>query len=1327
MICLCYTILCGGQTMKRVETHTIPNYIENNNGLAVADYDQDGDLDIFIVAEETFDGSVVETWSRLLRNDNNGRYTDVTQIAGFNSLFNRELTGFEKGELGDKMGASWGDYNNDGFPDIFLTGKVQSQLYKNNGDGTFSNVTSSSGFDVQCQSCYLASALWWDYNNDGFLDIFLVEYNRPSESKLYKNNGNETFSFVDIGLANTESFSLGAAPLDFNKDGILDLYVANDFDGNNFLFLNNGNDDFSEVALDYGVEDPHNGMGIGINDYNNDGLFDFFVANIKNNAFFKNTENGFDLIGQELGIYDTEWAWDASFFDFNLDGYEDLFITTGFVEGQENYFFKNVNINGNRGFERSFTDIENIQNSKSRTSVPFDYDNDGDLDLIVTNFDEEPYFYENTLQGEGGSPKTSLKVALIGVTSNRDGIGAVIEVVSNGNSQYRLHTGVNYMSQSLMSEHFGLNSEPLVETLKVTWPSGIIDTFNNINSNSLIVVTEGQGYTSSLYNPANKIPGCTDPNSCNYNPDATTDDGSCVYLEAGTISGVGTSEPLQQESYTYTTEDENPTYNWKVTNGKIISGQGTETIVVQWNFALAGVVSLVHGNQDCSSESVDYPVEIRINRNQLFADNGDFSIARLWNEVLLEAIRLDYARPTVHARNLFHTSIAMYDSWAVYNDNKTYLLGNEINGFASPFQGFEPVVVEQQDFMKTISYATYRILSHRFKNSPNATETQEMFNSLMELLEFDTLETTVDYSNGDAIALGNYIAQTIIDYGMQDGAQESDAYGNSYYEALNEPLRPTGPGNPDITDPNRWQALLLDIFIDQSGNVIRDNVLDFLSPEWGDVYAFAMNDDDETSFSRDGNTYKVFKDPGAPPYLDANNSEESNIYKWGFSLVSVWGGHLSPYDGVSWDISPKSIGNIPIETFPTSFSDYDNFYNLLEGGDIGTGRTTNPITGLPYEEQMVPRGDYARVLAEFWADGPDSETPPGHWFTLLNYVSDHPMLEKRLNGEGEVMENLEWDIKSYFILGGAMHDAAISAWSIKGWYDYIRPISSIRYMADKGQSTNMALDNYDPEGLPLITNYIEVVENGDALAGDSNENVGKIKVYSWRGHEYIENTATDEAGVDWILAENWWPYQRPSFVTPPFAGYVSGHSTYSRAAAEIMTMLTGSEFFPGGMGEFVAEQNEFLVFEEGPSQDIVLQWATYRDASDQCSLSRIWGGIHPPMDDIPGRIIGEEIGKEAFDYAVSYFVPNDSEPPIVDNNDGKLAYPNPIESSSEISLSSTEDTDSFILVDMAGKTFAVEKVNYNLLSKTTTLNVGNLSKGLYVIKNKKDSWKILVR
>ena len=635
------------------------------------------------------------------------------------------------------------------------------------------------------------------------------------------------------------------------------------------------------------------------------------------------------------------------------------------------------------------------------------------------------------------------------------------------------------------------------------------------------------------------------------------------------------------------------------------------------------------------------------------------SVARQWNDLLLEAIRNDFARPTVHARNLFHTSLAMYDSWAIYDPSaNTYFAGKTIGEFFCPLGEVAPVSDLKKAQEEAMSYAVYRLLTHRFSNSPGAVESQQRFDSLMNLLGYDTGFFSTDYINGPPAAVGNHIAQCLIQFGLVDGSNEAGGYTNNHYEPVNPPLVILDPGNPDITDYNRWQPLTLDVFIDQAGNPIPFNTPDFLSPEWGDVVPFALNTSDLTIYSRDDGEYQVYHDPGPPALLNATDgSGTSDQYKWGFGLVSIWSSQLDPADGVMWDISPASIGNI--DQLPTDDSEQRQFYDLLQGGDASVGHELNPVTGMPYQTQMVPRGDYARVLAEFWADGPESETPPGHWFVLLNYVNDHPLLEKRFKGEGAIIDDLEWDVKAYFILGGAMHDAAITAWGIKGWYDYIRPVSAIRAMADLGQSSDSGLPGFHPGGIELIPGYIEVVSSGDPLAGVGDENVGKIKLFSWRGPEFINNPATDVAGVGWILAENWWPYQRPSFVTPPFAGYISGHSTYSRAAAEVLTALTGDPFFPGGMGEFLAEKNEFLVFEEGPSVDVTLQWATYRDASDQTSLSRIWGGIHPPADDIPGRIIGEQIGINAFSMAEKYFnslvtgIPN-----ILDSNDLKV-YPNP--------------------------------------------------------------------
>lgn len=173
---------------------------------------------------------------------------------------------------------------------------------------------------------------------------------------------------------------------------------------------------------------------------------------------------------------------------------------------------------------------------------------------------------------------------------------------------------------------------------------------------------------------------------------------------------------------------------------------------------------------------------------------------------------------------------------------------------------------------------------------------------------------------------------------------------------------------------------------------------------------------------------------------------------------------------------------------------------------------------------------------------------------------------------------------------------------------------------------------------------IEQIDANDPLAGATGQHIGKIKFYTWRGPLAV-GFMTDVAGVGWILAESWWPFQRKTFVTPPFAGFISGHSTYSRAAAEALTLVTGDPFFPGGMAEYhVPANSNFLGVEKGPSVDVTLQWATYRDASDQTSLSRIWGSIHPPVDDIPGRIVGEKCGVGSYYLAKDLFYnDNDSD------------------------------------------------------------------------------------
>jgi hypothetical protein len=653
---------------------------------------------------------------------------------------------------------------------------------------------------------------------------------------------------------------------------------------------------------------------------------------------------------------------------------------------------------------------------------------------------------------------------------------------------------------------------------------------------------------------------------------------------------------------------------------------------------------------------------------QLQQDGRTHSVARLWNEMLLEGIRSDLARPTVHARNLWHVSAAMYDAWAAFDSNASpWLLGGTQNNYSCEFGVTGSARDPHRAREQAISYAAYRVIRHRFAMVPRAVPVEripvalfdvlgydiatmppeipfaQLADDLMAALGYDASNTDDDYQSGSPAALGNHIAGCYIAYGLSDGANEAGGYAALVYTEANPPIDVEEPGNPNIVDLNRWQRIRLTVSIDQGGNQVA-SAPPFVSPEWGVVDPFSLTEDERTTCTRAGFALPVFHDPGPPPYYVENYEE----YKWTHAIVARLSSqlldpddpNLQPADIPMIDISPNNIGNI--QSYPTNFVERQAFYEqlLIDGTTADVGYTVNPATGAPYAEQWVPLSDYARTVAEFWADGPDSETPPGHWFVISNTVSDHPALVKQFEGAGRELGPLEWDVKIYFALGGAMHDAAITAWSIKGCYDYLRPVAAIRAMADRGQSSDINGPSYHVDGIPLYPGQIEVVLAGDPLAGAGDVNVGKIKVYAWLGEDFIKansNPNFDTAGAGWTLAETWWPYQRPTFVTPPFAGYISGHSTYSRTAAELLTLFTGDEYFPGGKSEFEAPRNQFLVFEDGPSVDLTLEWARYVDASDQCSLSRIWGGIHPPADDLPGRAIGVVLGPEAFNHAKGYF------------------------------------------------------------------------------------------
>ena len=258
------------QIFQKVENSIGLGKVKKNNGFSVADYDKDGDLDLFIVAYEIEDPSDPSTFSKLFRNNNDGSFTDVTLEAGFINLFTvRDQSKGTLAQQGFKFGASWGDYNNDGYPDLLLTYSLKIQLWLNSGNGTFENVTDSAGI-LTSNDCINTSATWFDYNNDGFLDFYVNDWNSCGSNFLYRNNGDGTFSDLtsQLNLVETESnYSYAAMPFDLNNDGWLDIIVSNDLNFANYAYINNNGISFTESAISFGMDSSIDDMGIAAVSY----------------------------------------------------------------------------------------------------------------------------------------------------------------------------------------------------------------------------------------------------------------------------------------------------------------------------------------------------------------------------------------------------------------------------------------------------------------------------------------------------------------------------------------------------------------------------------------------------------------------------------------------------------------------------------------------------------------------------------------------------------------------------------------------------------------------------------------------------------------------------------------------------------------------------------------------------------------------------------------------------------------------------------------------------------------------------------------------------
>jgi hypothetical protein len=515
----------AGITFRHVASPDKKYIVESvSGGVALFDYDNDGLLDIFFVNSLTVDlvKSGGKTRSALYRNNGDGTFADVTDKTGV-------------GDIGWGMGAAVGDYDNDGFDDLYVTCLGPNHLLKNNGDGTFKDVTAKAGVGDPRWS---TGAAFVDYDNDGRLDLFVANYvdfdiahlpefgkGRTCQYKgvpvqcgprglpgagdaLYHNNGDGTFNEVSkrAGVSDPGGFyGLGVICSDFDGDGFTDIYVANDSTPN-FLYRNNGDGTFKDVGFVSGTAVNENGseqgsMGVTVGDYDHDGQFDIFITN------FADEYNTLYRGAPRLSFTDVSYAaklaevalplvgWGTKFFDYDNDGWADLFVANGHVYPQlENYRQRKLLHHNNR--DGTFAEVAEatgtpLAEKRVGRGVAFgDIDNDGDVDLVIGDLDGPPQLLRN----DGGNANNAVLVRTIGVKANRDGIGARVKIVAGDLVQTdEVRSGGSYISQSDLRLHFGLGARTKVDLIEVRWPGGGVDKITGALANKILTVKEGQG------------------------------------------------------------------------------------------------------------------------------------------------------------------------------------------------------------------------------------------------------------------------------------------------------------------------------------------------------------------------------------------------------------------------------------------------------------------------------------------------------------------------------------------------------------------------------------------------------------------------------------------------------------------------------------------------------------------------------------------------------------------------------------------------------------------------------------------------------------------
>ena len=442
------------------------------NGVTVFDFNKDGWDDITLASGEN-------NRVRFFRNVF-GSFVEIDLL---------EMPSYQTKQV------NWVDIDNDGDYDLFITSDtLGNRLYENTGNLNFANITESSGLPTQNLFTYGAS--WGDYNNDGFLDVFICnrdEFNLATPNFLFKNNGDGTFSDISVaaGIKTTSDLSFCAAFFDYNNDGYQDIYVSNDkYTIANTLYHNNGDGTFTDESQSSGTAISIDAMSVTIDDYNYDGWIDIYITNgTEGNVFFRNNGDGtFTDVAVTTGTLFNSIGWGAIFFDAENDTDLDLYVSGEYIPNPiylPSAFYQN---NGQGSYSIPANSGLGQDTANSYSNAIGDINNDGLTDFLVTNIDEKIFLYQN----QTTTANKWLKIALEGTQSNRDGIGSLIEISINGNPQYRYTLcGEGYLSQNSATEIFGLGTATIVDYVKIKWLSGIEDVIYNVTPNQKITIVEG--------------------------------------------------------------------------------------------------------------------------------------------------------------------------------------------------------------------------------------------------------------------------------------------------------------------------------------------------------------------------------------------------------------------------------------------------------------------------------------------------------------------------------------------------------------------------------------------------------------------------------------------------------------------------------------------------------------------------------------------------------------------------------------------------------------------------------------------------------------------